>query len=300
MEPITQRSAAKPAWLKTRFPATPRLGVVNTVIRKYRLHTVCAEAGCPNRGECWGQWGTATFLILGEECTRNCRFCKVGHGAGAAPDGGEPERLARAAAELGLAHVVITSVTRDDLPDGGAAHFAAVLGELQARVPEATREVLVPDFQGRLSSLDTVLRAGPDIFSHNLETVRRLTPLLRSGAEYDRSLAVLAYAAQKYPEQKTKSSLLLGLGEAEAEIRQALADLRQAGVSMVHLGQYLQPSASQAPVERYYPPAEFTRLRALAQARGFTAVQSGPLVRSSYRAHEFTGRDWQLFFNLRK
>ena len=273
-----------PSWFRRPLPPGAEGGRVKQLLGRLDLHTVCEGAKCPNRAGCWHE-GAAAFLILGDACTRACRFCAIPHAAQPAPpDPGEPARLAEAAAAMGLRHVVVTSVTRDDLPDGGAAHFAATIREIRARLPGTTVEVLVPDFQGDTAALDLVLAAQPDIFNHNLETVERLQPSIRPQADYRRSLAVLAYAARAGA--RTKSGLMLGLGETDGEIAAALRDLRAAGVALLTLGQYLAPSPAHHPVARFAAPAEFDRWRADALALGFASVASAPHVRSSYHAEE--------------
>ncbi len=254
------------------------------LLTRLDLHTVCEGAKCPNRATCWHD-SAAAFLILGDTCTRDCRFCAIPHSSHpAAPDPGEPARLAEAAAAMGLRHVVITSVTRDDLPDGGATHFAATIREIRHRNPSATVEVLIPDFQGDEKSLDIVLTAQPDIFNHNLETVERLHPSVRPQADYARSLAVLRHAAQAGA--RTKSGLMLGMGETDDELLSALRDLRTAGVTLLTLGQYLAPSSAHHPVARFVTPPEFDHWRTEALALGFSSVASAPHVRSSYHAEE--------------
>jgi len=250
-----------------------------------RLHTVCQEAHCPNLGECFAE-GTATFLILGDTCTRNCRFCAVQHGQPRPVDGQEPEHVAEAAARLGLQHVVITSVTRDDLPDGGAGHFAATVRAVRQRLPSAHVEVLIPDLRSSRQALGTVLAAAPDVLNHNLETVPRLYARVRPGADYERSLQLLAWAKADAPQSLTKSGLMLGLGEHTAEVLQVLHDLRQAGCDLLTLGQYLRPSEAHLPISRYVTPEEFGWYRQKAQEMGFRGVASGPLVRSSHHARE--------------
>ena len=273
-----------PSWFRRPLPPGAEAGRVKRLLGRLDLHTVCEGAKCPNRAGCW-QEGAAAFLILGDACTRACRFCAIPHAdQPAPPDPGEPARLAEAAAAMGLRHVVVTSVTRDDLPDGGAAHFAATIREIRARLPGASVEVLVPDFQNDAAALDLVLAARPDIFNHNLETVERLQPAIRPQADYRRSLAVLAYAARAGA--RTKSGLMLGLGETDGEISAALRDLRAAGVSLLTLGQYLAPSPAHHPVARFATPAEFDRWRTDALALGFASVASAPHVRSSYHAEE--------------
>ncbi len=273
-----------PSWFRRPLPPGAEGGLVKQLLGRLALHTVCEGAQCPNRAGCWHE-GAAAFLILGDACTRACRFCAIPHDARPAPpDPGEPARLAEAAAVLGLRHVVVTSVTRDDLPDGGAAHFAETIREIRARLPGATVEVLVPDFQNAAAALDLVLAAQPDIFNHNLETVERLHPAIRPQADYRRSLAVLAYAARAGA--RTKSGLMLGLGETDGEISAALRDLHAAGVALLTLGQYLAPSPAHHPVARFATPAEFDRWRTDALALGFASVASAPHVRSSYHAEE--------------
>jgi len=272
-----------PEWLKRPLPAGEGFAQVRNLLAGLGLHTVCDGAGCPNRGECYSH-GTATFMILGARCTRNCQFCAVGQGAVSAPEADEPQRLAEAAAKLGLRHVVITSVTRDDLPDGGAEHFARCIRAVRDRRAEATIEVLTPDFRGERRSLDIVHEARPDVFNHNLETVRRLTGLIRSGADYDRSLGVLRYMAERERPCVIKSGLMLGLGETEKEIYEALGDLRAAKAEMVTIGQYLRPAGKEYEVRRFYRPEEFDAIREGAEGMGFSHVAAGPFVRSSYHA----------------
>lgn len=265
---------------------SPALGRIRTVLRENRLSTVCEEARCPNLPACWGQ-GTATFMILGEICTRACRFCAVKHGKPSPPDPEEPERLASAAKALGLRYVVLTSVDRDDLPDGGASHFASCIRALKKAAPNLRVEALIPDFSGQREALEEVVEAGPDVVGHNLETVRRLTPRVRDRrAGYELSLFVLRTLKELSPKIFTKSSLLLGLGETEEEVEEALWDLREAGVDIVVLGQYLRPTPRELSVARYVPPEEFEAWRKWALEMGFRAVLSGPLVRTSFRASE--------------
>ena len=277
-----------PSWFRQPLPPGAEGGRVRDLLGRHGLHTVCEGAKCPNRAACWHD-SAAAFLILGDACTRDCRFCAIPHDSRPAPpDPGEPARLAEAAAAMGLRHVVVTSVTRDDLPDGGAAHFAETIRAIRARLPGATVEVLVPDFQNAAAALDLVLAAKPDIFNHNLETVERLQPAIRPQADYRRSLAVLAYAARAGA--RTKSGLMLGLGETDGEIAAALRDLRAAGVALLTLGQYLAPSPAHHPVARFVPPAEFDRWRDEALALGFACVAAAPHVRSSYHAEELAVR----------
>ncbi len=276
----------KPDWLRVAVRPSPVADRVDGVLERLGLATVCRAARCPNLPTCWGA-GTATFMILGEVCTRSCRFCAVAHGRPLPPDPKEPARLAQAAAELGLRYVVLTSVDRDDLPDGGAGHYAAAIRAVREAVPEARVEALVPDFGGDPEALAAVVAAQPHVLGHNLETVRRLTPTVRDRrAGYDRSLAVLARAKELAPDLVTKSSLLLGLGEAEEEVAGALADLRAARVDLVVLGQYLRPTPRELPVARYVPPEEFRRWEEVARGMGFRAVVSAPLARTSFRAAE--------------
>lgn len=266
-------------------PAGGPAAAMNRRLRRLRLHTVCEEARCPNQGECFGH-GTATFLILGDICTRACRFCAVrtGNPRGAL-DPDEPSRVAEAAREAGLRYVVVTSVDRDDLADGGAGHYAATVEAIRRVLPEVLVEVLIPDYLD--DRLSTVLRARPHVLGHNVEVVRRLTPIVRDRrASYDRSLTVLRQARSRAPDLVTKSSLMLGLGETEDEVLETLRDLAEAGVRAVTLGQYLQPTRHHRPVVRFWTPGEFDRLAGLARAMGFAFVASGPRVRSSYRAAE--------------
>ena len=283
---LSPPAAARPAWLRVRAPGAGRPAELRALLAERRLHTVCSSAACPNLAECWSA-GTATFMILGNECTRACRFCDVKTSrAPAAVDLDEPARLAEAAALLELAHVVITSVTRDDLADGGARQFARCLEAVRARLPHATLEVLVPDFGGDHALLQLVLDARPDVLAHNLETCERLTPQIRSGASYRGSLSLLAAVKRRAPAVKRKTGLMLGLGERDDEVIEALQDARAAGVELVTLGQYLRPSPWNAPVARYLPPERFVELGAIARALGFLHVESGPLVRSSYHAEQ--------------
>jgi len=288
---MTQRSPRKPDWLKVRFPAGPNYARIDRMHREEGLHSVCRSAACPNQGECWEQ-GTATFMILGNRCTRDCRFCNVTHDNPLAVDPGEADKVAAAVAELKLRHAVITSVTRDDLPDGGASHFAAVTRGIKARNPACRVELLIPDLQGSRDALQTILAAQPDVLGHNLETVPRLYPAARAGAGYQRSLELLAAAQEIAPEIPSKSGLMLGMGETTEEVLTVLEDLRTVGCRMLTLGQYLQPTRQHLPVARYVDPAEFARLRQAGLDLGFDHVEAGPLVRSSYHAAEqFEGED---------
>ena len=275
----------KPAWLKRRLPSGPIYGSVCQALGDKGLHTVCQEARCPNQWECFARQ-TAAFLILGSRCTRNCRFCAVTHGTPVPPDPDEPERVARMAEEMGLVYVVVTSVTRDDLADGGAGHFAAVVHAVRNRIAGARVEVLIPDLQGRRAAIATVVAAGPDVLNHNLETTPDLYATVRPQALYARSLALLQTVRELAPHMTTKSGLMLGLGETRDGVRRTLADLRAVGCNMVTLGQYLQPTPDHLPVRRYVPPEEFNRWREEALAMGFREAASGPLVRSSYQARE--------------
>ncbi len=276
----------KPAWLKVavRAGVAPLVAHVDGVLARYRLHTVCRSAHCPNLPTCWGQ-GTATFMILGDVCTRACRFCAVDHGRPQPPDPTEPQHLAQAVRDLGLQYVVLTSVDRDDLPDGGAAHYAACVQQVRAAAPHALVEVLIPDFQGDPRALEAVLQAGPHVVGHNVETVPRLTRWVRDRrCSYELSLRVLKAVKERAAEVVTKSSLLLGLGETADEVRGVLWDLRHVGVDIVVLGQYLRPTPKQLPVARYVPPEEFAAWAEEARALGFAAVVAAPLARTSYRA----------------
>ena len=253
------------------------------IVKSLGLHTVCEEARCPNLGECWSHH-TATVMLLGDTCTRNCRFCAVTHGRPLTVDPEEPRRVAEAVARLGLRHVVMTSVNRDDLPDGGASHFAETARQVRLRMPDCTVEVLIPDLQGDLAALRVVVESPIAILNHNTETVPRLYKQVRPGAVYERSLAILAAAKRQRPGLRTKTGLMLGLGERRDEVLHVLADLRAVGCDVLTLGQYLRPSTDQLPVERYVTPEEFAALGAEARRMGFAYVESGPLVRSSYHA----------------
>ncbi|HEY8206986.1 MAG TPA: lipoyl synthase [Myxococcaceae bacterium] len=285
--PQVPESTRKPDWLKVRLPHGEGYERVRDIVRRTRLATVCEEARCPNIAECWGG-GTATVMLMGEVCTRACRFCHVKVGAPPPLDPEEPENLARAVRELDLEYIVVTSVNRDDRPDGGASHFAAAIRALRRESPRTRVEVLIPDFQGVERDLDTVAEALPHVIAHNVETVERLTPTVRDRrATYRQSLRVLEYLKRHPAGVYTKSSIMLGLGETDAELDQAFRDLRAAGVDVLTLGQYLQPSSYHLKVERFVPPAEFDDARRRAEALGFLYVAAGPLVRSSYRAAEF-------------
>mgnify|MGYP001813379193 CR=1 FL=1 len=275
----------KPSWLRRKLPTGHQYEAVRRLIRDGRLHTVCQEAACPNQFECFSS-RTATFLIMGDHCSRNCRFCNISAGPQAPLDPEEPLRVAAAAAEMGLRYVVVTSVTRDDLPDGGAAHFAATITALRDRIDGVTVEVLIPDLQGDEEALATVLAAGPDVLNHNVETVPRLYPTVRPLAHYRRSLTLLERVAGHKAGIPAKSGLMLGLGETRAEVEATLADIHASGCRILTLGQYLQPTKAHLPVARYVPPEEFDDLGAHARQVGFSQVASGPFVRSSYHARE--------------
>jgi lipoic acid synthetase len=281
--PSPAPASPKPAWLKVGFPAHEDYFSVSALLEKRGLHTICRSARCPNIGECWTQ-KTAAFLILGNTCTRSCAFCAVAKGRPEAPSPAEPDQVAEAAVLLGLTYVVLTSVTRDDLPDGGSSHFAATIAALRRLIPGVRVETLIPDFDGDPEALDRILAAAPDILNHNLETTETMYPSIRRPIEaYRRSLDVLRRA--KAHGFTTKSGLMIGLGETEEELLRTFRDLRAAGCDLLTIGQYLQPTKAHAPVVRYYPPGEFAVLKAKAEAAGFAGVESGPLVRSSYHAH---------------
>jgi len=278
----------RPEWLKVRASTTGEYEEVRGLMRRLSLVTVCEEARCPNIHECWARERTATFMLMGDICTRHCGFCAVGKGKPGALDPEEPGRVAEAAAELRLSHAVVTSVNRDDLEDGGAAHFAATIRAIRQRLPGCTVEVLIPDFRGDARALETVLSEEPEILNHNTETVPRLYRRVRPDARYEQSLELLARADARRRRtgsaMKTKSGVMAGLGESFEELLATLADLRAAGCDIATVGQYLQPYEKRLPVERYYTPEEFDRLRVEGEAMGFLRVESGPLVRSSYHA----------------
>ena len=275
----------KPEWLKVRAPGSPNYLRLKELMRGLKLHTVCEEAHCPNIGECWHH-GTATFMIMGDVCTRACGYCNVTHGAPIALDRDEPENLARAVEALALDYVVVTSVDRDDLEDFGAGAFAATVRAIKARRPECRVEVLIPDFQGNDASLRTVLDARPDILNHNTETVPRLYRVARPGGRYPRALELLDRARRWAPDIPTKTGLMVGLGETMDEVVEVLRDLRKIDCQILTVGQYLRPSLAHLPMARYYTPDEFRELKRIALDLGFGHVESGPLVRSSYHAHE--------------
>jgi lipoic acid synthetase len=279
----------RPDWLRVRFPTGPNYLELKDIIRSRTLHTVCEEAHCPNIGECWEN-RTATFMILGRVCTRACRFCAIATGVPVGVDEDEPERVAEAVEQMGLQHAVVTSVARDDRPDGGARVFADTIRAIRRRIPSCTVEVLIPDFEGSRESLQIVMDAQPDILNHNLETVRRLQRRVRAKAFYERTLEVLQRAKEMQKEMQpsglTKSGIMLGLGETRDEIGETLGDLRAVDCDIVTIGQYLRPSEFHLPIARYVTPAEFAELKVEGMTLGFRHVESGPLVRSSYHAHE--------------
>ncbi|MCC6385755.1 MAG: lipoyl synthase [Dehalococcoidia bacterium] len=279
---------ARPPWLKVRFPAGPNYARVQELMRGERLHTVCEEARCPNIGDCWSR-GTATFMILGDTCTRSCGFCAVKTGRPGAVDTGEPRRVALAIQRMGLRHAVITSVNRDELPDGGAAIFAETIRWSRRLSPGTTFEVLIPDFKGDRAALATVLEARPEILNHNTETVARLYPTVRPQARYERSLDLLAAAKEIDPGTLTKTGIMVGLGETYDEVIATARDIAARGVDILTAGQYLRPGPGYLPIVRYWTPEEFAALKAEALALGFRHVESGPLVRSSYHAEEQAG-----------
>lgn len=281
----TNERIRRPRWLKVSPFCGDRYQQIQSRLRELTLHTVCEEANCPNRGECFNS-GTATFLLMGPICSRNCRFCNIAGGRPASLDPDEPRNIALVAAELELDHVVVTSVTRDDLPDEGAGQFRRTVIEIRRILPQATIELLTPDFHARTNLLDMVLSCGPTVFNHNVETVPRLYPTVRPKADYRRSLEVLAYASENYGSIRTKSGLMVGLGESVEELRQVFADLAGIGVEILTIGQYLAPSKNHHPIIRYYAPDEFAELKASAERQGIPTVISAPLVRSSYRAGE--------------
>ena len=275
----------KPEWLKVRAPGSPNYLRLKGLMRELKLHTVCEEARCPNIGECWNH-GTATFMILGDVCTRACAYCAVAHGRPDGVDVAEPARVADAIGAMRLRHAVITSVDRDDLADGGASIFADTIRQIRNRIPDCRVEVLIPDFQGVEPSLRAVLDAGPDVLNHNIETVPRLYRMARSGGRYTRSLELLDRSRRYRPGIPTKTGIMVGLGEEIPELIAVLDDLRSVGVSILTIGQYLRPTPRHAPMIRYFHPDEFAELKRIGIAKGFAHVESGPLVRSSYHAHD--------------
>jgi lipoic acid synthetase len=285
--PETLPKQPKPAWLKVKAPGSGNYQRLKTLMRTLNLHTVCEEANCPNIGECWS-YGTATFMLLGDTCTRSCGYCNVLHGAPKPPDQHEPANVASAIHAMELDYVVISSVDRDDLPDGGASHFARTIEETRARHPRCRVEVLIPDFKGNEQALHTVLDAKPDVLNHNIETVPRLYRTARPGGRYERALQLLDRSRRYAGRIPTKSGLMVGLGEEFDEVVATLRDLREAGCQIVTIGQYLRPSLANLPMSRYYTPDEFAELKQIGMDLGFGHVESGPLVRSSYHAHEQT------------
>ena len=281
-EPLPER---KPPWLKVKAPGGPNYMRLKHLMRELDLHSVCEEARCPNVGECW-EHGTATFMILGDVCTRNCAYCAVAHGRPPKYDIAEPHRVARAIAEMGLQHAVITSVDRDDLPDFGAWVFAETIRQIHERIPGCSVEVLVPDFQGNEDSIRTVLEAGPEIYNHNTETVPRLYKKARPGGRYSRVMEIFRYAKRIAPDIPTKTGMILGMGETIEEVVAVMRDLREVDVDILTLGQYLRPSDAHIALDRYYTPQEFRQLYEIGMEMGFRHVESGPLVRSSYHAWE--------------
>ena len=284
---VSRPAVRRPEWLKVRLPGGDNYHELKQLMRGHDLHTVCESARCPNIAECW-EHRTATFMILGDLCTRRCAFCAVPKGMPSEIDWAEPERVASAAQSMGLKHVVVTSVDRDDQPDGGAKVFALTIGALRRQIPDCKVEVLIPDFHGSDEALEIVLRARPDVLNHNIETVPRLYPVARRGSRYERSLHLLRHSRELEPKTPTKSGLMVGLGETFEEICGVLADLSTAGVGIVTIGQYLRPSGDQLPVSRFYSPEEFLALKREGMRLGIRHVESGPLVRSSYHAHEQT------------
>ena len=280
-----EKPQAKPGWLKVRAPGSENYLRLKGIMRDLKLNTVCEDARCPNIGECWHH-GTATFMILGDICTRACAYCAVAHGKPTELDAAEPGRVAEAVSRMGLQYAVITSVDRDDLADGGASIFAETIRCTRQRVPACRIEVLIPDFQGIESSLQTVLDASPDVLNHNIETVPRLYRMARSGGKYQRSLELLDRSRHYRPDIATKTGIMVGLGEEHDEVVAVFDDLRRHGVSILTIGQYLRPSPTHARMVRYYHPDEFAALKRIALDKGFVHVESGPLVRSSYHAHE--------------
>lgn len=292
--PEWERNLPRPKWMRTSLRTDSTYGQVAAAVKRGNLHTVCREARCPNRQECWSE-GTATFMILGDTCTRGCRYCAINHGAAQTLDEEEPQRVAEAVREMGLRYAVLTSVTRDDLSDGGAQHFASTICSIREICPQIGIEVLIPDFADSPKALETVLQAGPTVLNHNMETVERLFPCLRPQGDYRRSLRLLERANRWRREQKAKmllkSGIMVGLSETRSEIWQLMDDLRQREVDILTIGQYLRPSLQQVPVMRYWEPEEYEELRREGLRRGFKCVEAGAFVRSSYRAahHSFNG-----------
>jgi lipoyl synthase len=279
------RVLPKPPWIRVKAPGLGAFDATRATLRAHRLHTVCEEAACPNIGECWSK-RHATVMIMGDTCTRACAFCNVRTGRPAHLDPSEPERVGHAMATLALANVVVTSVDRDDLPDGGAAHFAATIGAIRQAAPSTTIEVLIPDFYRKDGALEVVMRARPDVLNHNLETVPSLYRTIRPGARYDHSLELLSYAKQLAPSVFTKSGIMVGLGESEREVLGVMDDMRAAGVDFLTIGQYLQPTRKHAAIDRFVTPEEFASYRCAALTKGFLLTAASPLTRSSYHAAE--------------
>ena len=278
-----EKRLKKPDWLKIKLPDALEYSKIKDVLRKKNLHTICESGSCPNKGECWGA-GTATFMILGNICTRGCHFCDVSIGKPAEPDKFEPLRIGEAILQMSLKHAVITSVTRDDLPDSGAAHWSKTIRVAKVISPETTIEALIPDMKGNIFDLQTIIDAEPDIISHNLETVKRLTDIVRSGANYKNSLKIIEYIAESG--ETAKSGIMVGLGETDEEIYKTMDDLLDAGCKIITIGQYLQPTYKHLPVKRYVKPQQFDDYRNIALKKGFKFVESAPLVRSSYHAEK--------------
>ncbi len=286
--PVVPIDRARPPWLKVRLPMGPEVEHLRRLMRSKELHTVCEEAHCPNMAECWGA-GTATFMILGDTCTRSCGFCAVKTGRPAELDPDEPRRVGEAVASMGLGHAVVTSVNRDELDDGGAAIFAETIREIRRRSPATTVEVLIPDFRGVVEALDVVLAERPEILDHNVETVPRLYGRVRPQAVYERSLAVLRHTKATAPDLVCKSGIMVGLGETRDEVLMTMRDIRAQGTDVLTIGQYLRPSPVHLPIERYWAPEEFAQLRDEGMAMRFAHVEAGPLVRSSYHAERHVG-----------
>ena len=284
-----EKNQRLPEWVRRTVLNTDENRQVRSILKEQKLNTICESGRCPNKGECWAR-GTATYLLMGPLCTRTCKFCSVNKGMPEALDADEPQRVAEASRKMGLRHVVLTSVNRDDLPDQGSNHFARTINALKELIPDVNVEVLTPDFQGREDCVATVLAANPVVFNHNIETVPRLYRKVRPGSKYDRSLKVLEIAKKLRPDIPTKSGIMLGLGETREEILEVLRDMRAIDVDFLTLGQYLRPSREQLPVQRYVTPEEFDQLGAEAWKLGFKMVHSGPLVRSSYHAEELAGQ----------
>ncbi len=282
---VNEQPFKRPEWLKAKLPAGPHYADLVQIMRTQALHTVCEEARCPNIGDCWER-RTATFLALGNLCTRHCAYCAIAHGLPTELDLAEPERVARAVQAMGLRHAVVTSVNRDDLADGGAGIFAEIIRKIHEYLPECTVEVLIPDFKGDAAALQTVLDAGPEILGHNIESVPRVFKIVRHGGSYDRSLQLLRRAKEWGYTAFTKSGIILGMGEARDELLQTMADLRAVDCDVLTLGQYLRPGPDYHPIDRYYTPQEFAEWKRIGLDMGFKYVESGPLVRSSYHADE--------------